>query len=125
MTDGIRPPRRTLLPVADGSPRGSDPVGPDAGDAGACPVLTLVGRGWCSLCDVMRETVAPLAVRHGFRLVEVDCDADPVSDARYGERIPVLVLGTPPDGEELAAGRADAAALDAALAAVAGGGVFR
>jgi hypothetical protein len=100
--------------------------GPDGGDAAAGPVLTLVSRSWCSLCDTMREALAPIAARHGLRVVERDCDADAALEALCGDRVPVLYAGDPAPGREIAEGRVDAASLDSALAArVAGSGVFR
>jgi len=114
---GVRITRRTLLPVAGDPPREPDPLG---------PVLTLVSRSWCSLCDTMREALAPIAARHGLRVVEIDCDADPGLEAMCGDRVPVLYAGEPAPGREIAEGRVDAASLDTALAArVAGSGVFR
>lgn len=89
--------------------------GPDTGDAGAGPVLSLVVRRWCSLCDAMREAIAPVAARHGARVVEVDLDAHPEWEERYGERVPVLVSGAPPDGEVLAELTLDAGALERRL----------
>ena len=65
-------------------------------------MLSLVVRRWCSLCDAMREAVAPIAARHRARIVEVDLDAHPEWEERYGERVPVLVAGAPPEGEVLA-----------------------
>lgn len=93
--------------------------GPDTGDAGAGPVLTLVVRPWCSLCDTMREVMAPIVARHGARVAEVDLDAHPEWEDRFGERVPVLLAGAAPDGAVLAELELDPAALDRALAAAA------
>lgn len=90
--------------------------GPDTGDAGAGPALSLVVRRWCSLCDAMRDEAAPIAARHGFGIVDVDLDAHPEWESRFGERVPVLLLGPAPDGEVLASLALDAADLDRALA---------
>jgi thiol-disulfide isomerase/thioredoxin len=91
--------------------------GPDTGDAGAGPALTLVVRSWCSLCDTMREALAPVAARHGARVAEVDLDAHPDWEERFGERVPLLLAGAAPEGAPLAALTLDANALDAWLTA--------
>jgi hypothetical protein len=49
----------------------------------------------------------------GIAFVEVDVDADPASEERYGERVPVLVR---PDGSEICHYFLDDAALRGALA---------
>ena len=79
-------------------------------------MLSLVVRPWCSLCDAMREAVAPIAARHRARIVEVDLDAHPEWEERYGERVPLVLAGMPPDGEVLAELRLDAAAVERWLA---------
>ena len=75
-------------------------------------MLSLVVRPWCSLCDAMRAAIAPVAARHGARVVEVDLDAHPEWEERYGERVPVLVAGAPPEGEVLAELTLDARAVE-------------
>lgn len=60
-------------------------------------MLTLYGRTYCHLCDDMAALLAPLAGEYGFAIEVVDVDASPDLEARYGERVPVLVH----DGEEL------------------------
>ncbi len=92
--------------------------GPDTGDAGAGPELTLLVRSWCSLCDAMRAALAPVAARHAVRVVEVDLDAHPEWEERYGERVPALFIGTPADGREIAALTLDPQRVSAALAEV-------
>ena len=57
------------------------------------PELTLYIRTYCHLCDEMRAAVEPWRARLGLRLVEVDVDADPVLEARLGEKVPVLMAG--------------------------------
>ena len=59
--------------------------------------LTLYSRTYCHLCDDMAAALAPLASAHGFTVEVVDVDASPALEARYGERVPVLVH----DGAEL------------------------
>jgi len=65
------------------------------------PVLTLLTRAYCHLCDDMRDAIAPLAARFDATVTELDVDADPALEERYGERVPVLLLGSPAAGVEL------------------------
>lgn len=73
--------------------------------------LTLLVRAYCHLCDEMREVVAPLAAAAGCSVSEIDVDADPALEARWGERVPVLLAGD----LELCHYRIDCAALAAYL----------
>jgi glutaredoxin len=59
--------------------------------------ITLYGKPGCHLCETARTVVERVRGEHGFELEEVDVSIDPLLNARYGERIPVLEL----DGEEL------------------------
>jgi hypothetical protein len=68
---------------------------------GRARVLTLLSRAYCHLCDDMREALAPLAAEAGAQVVELDVDADPALEARYGDLVPVLLLGGVRDGVEL------------------------
>lgn len=79
-------------------------------------ILTLLVRSYCHLCDEMRDALAPVAARHGAKVVEIDLDARPEWEARFGDRVPVLLLGSAPLGEVLAELRIDAAALERRLA---------
>jgi hypothetical protein len=83
----------------------------------AAHTLTLIGRTYCHLCDEMANALRPLAAAHGARVVVLDADADPMLEAAYGERVPVLVLGEPLQGAELCHYRLDTARVVAALAA--------
>jgi hypothetical protein len=80
------------------------------------PVLTLLSRAYCHLCDEMRDAVMPIAMRHDVEVVEVDVDAYPGLETAFGDRIPVLLLGAPTDGIELCRYHLDADAVEAALA---------
>jgi Glutaredoxin-like domain (DUF836) len=82
-------------------------------------VLTLLSRAYCHLCDEMRDALAPIALRHGAGVADIDVDAYPGLEAAFGERVPVLLLGTPEDGVELCHYHLDADAVEAALAALA------
>jgi thiol-disulfide isomerase/thioredoxin len=75
--------------------------------------LTLYGRAWCHLCDEMRAALGPLATEFGVQLEVVDIDADPVLEARYNERVPVLVC----EGVELCHYHLDEGRVRAALTA--------
>ena len=58
--------------------------------------VVLYGKAGCHLCDDARAVVAEVRTRREFGLTEVDVSLDPVLNARYGERIPVVTI----DGEE-------------------------
>ena len=79
-------------------------------------MLTLLSRAYCHLCDEMREALAPLAAQAGARVVELDVDADPALEARFGELVPVLMLGGVADGVELCHYTLDVSRVRAALA---------
>jgi hypothetical protein len=79
-------------------------------------VLTLLTRAYCHLCDDMRVAIAPLAARFGATVIELDVDADAGLEERYGERIPVLLLGSPLEGVELCHYTLDSAAVHRSLA---------
>jgi thioredoxin reductase (NADPH) len=55
--------------------------------------LTLYFREYCSLCHQMLAELQPWQARHGFELLVVDVDADPVLEARFNELVPVLMEG--------------------------------
>ena len=85
------------------------------------PVLTLLTRAYCHLCDDMRVALEPLAARFGATVSELDVDTDAALEERYGERIPVLLLGSPADGVELCHYSLDSTAVHRALAEQANG----
>ena len=58
--------------------------------------LTLYGKPGCHLCEEARAVVDEVRERRPFELEEVDITRDPALEARYRERIPVVVI----DGEE-------------------------
>jgi hypothetical protein len=91
-----------------------------AGDATRTGIrLTLLVRAYCHLCDDMRERLVPLARAHRAAIDEIDVDAHPVLESRYGDRVPVLLLGAPDAGEELCHYVLDATRVQAALEAAA------
>ena len=63
----------------------------------------------------MRAAVQPLATAAGARVTEIDVDADAALEARFGDRVPVLLLGSA-GGVELCHYRLDAARVARALA---------
>lgn len=69
--------------------------------------LTLLTRAYCHLCDEMRAALRPIAERSSATIDEIDVDANPALEARFGERVPVVILGGI-DGRELCHFRLDA-----------------
>ena len=65
--------------------------GPLSAAAGALEV-TLFRREACHLCEMVEEEIRS-AEGAGVRLTEVDVDADPTMQHRYGLRVPVVVVG--------------------------------
>jgi glutaredoxin len=55
-------------------------------------LLTLYSKPGCHLCEQAEADLRRLARRHPHQLQKVDITQDPVLLARYGERIPVLVI---------------------------------
>jgi hypothetical protein len=76
--------------------------------------LTLLIRAYCHLCDDMRTALAEHVP--DVAVLEVDVDADPVLEARWGAQVPVLLA----EGHEVCHYRLDTGALDAILARSAG-----
>ena len=79
--------------------------------------LTLLVRAYCHLCDEMRVALQPLADAAGAQVIEIDIDANPALESRWGERVPVLLLGSVEQGHELGHHRLDAACVERALKA--------
>jgi thioredoxin reductase (NADPH) len=69
--------------------------------------LTLLVRAYCHLCDEMSEDLAPLLASCDATVELLDVDADPVLEARWGDKVPVLLGGE----QELCRYRLDAAAV--------------
>ena len=55
------------------------------------PLLTVYGRGYCHLCDDMIAALHALQGRFTFDVKVVDVDADDALEARFGEKVPVLM----------------------------------
>ena len=82
--------------------------------------VTLYTKPDCCLCDEAREAIQRVQQELSIELEQVDITHDPALTARYGERIPVVVVGGVEafeyrvDEHQLRsaiAGRAEAAAL--------------
>jgi Glutaredoxin-like domain (DUF836) len=76
------------------------------------PRFLLYSREGCHLCELMAEELAGVleGSTHGFDLVDVD--ADPAARARWGHKIPVLLL----DNELVCHGSLDTEEVHKALA---------
>ena len=72
----------------------------------------LYSRPGCGLCEEMLSDLAALPSAHGIPIDVVDVDLDPAARARYGHKIPVLLL----TGELLCHGRLDPDEVDKTLA---------
>ena len=55
------------------------------------PLLTVYGRTYCHLCDDMIAALQSLQGRFSFEIQVVDVDTDAALEARFGEKVPVLV----------------------------------
>ena len=76
--------------------------------------LTLYGKPGCHLCEEAREVVLAVRERQAFDLEEVDITRDPVLEAAYRERIPVIAI----DGQEVLELVVEATELERALASM-------
>ena len=59
-------------------------------------LVELVSAQGCHLCDSARRVLEDVRLEIPFELVEIDITGDPDLEARYRERIPVVLV----DGEE-------------------------
>lgn len=55
--------------------------------------VVLYTREHCSLCVEAAAVLGKIAGEHGYAVWEEDVDKDPALAARYGDRVPVGVLG--------------------------------
>ncbi len=73
---------------------------------GPRPVVTLIGRPDCHLCDEARAVVSGVCTDLGVHWQELSITDDPALADRYWEQIPVvLVDGEPHDFWRVDAGR--------------------
>ena len=70
--------------------------------------LTVYSRRGCHLCEEMILDLEMARRGQAWDFAVVDVDGDPELARRYGERVPVLLLGE----RELCAGRLDPGALE-------------
>ena len=77
--------------------------------------VTLYGKPGCHLCEEARAVVLDVQTRRPFELTEVDITRDPRLEARYRERIPVVVI----DGREALELVIEATELEQAIASMA------
>jgi len=75
--------------------------------------LRVYGRSYCHLCDDMITALRALQAPLAFEIELFDVDGDQALEARFGERVPVLVDAR---GEEICNYRLDADALRKRLA---------
>jgi hypothetical protein len=68
----------------------------------------LYSRAGCGLCEEMLEELAALPSAQGIPIDVIDIDREPSAKARYGHKIPVLMLA----GEVLCHGRLDPEEVD-------------
>jgi hypothetical protein len=54
--------------------------------------VVLYGKAGCHLCEEAQAEIHAVRARRPFDLTEVDVSLDPVLHARYGERIPVVLV---------------------------------
>ena len=57
------------------------------------PRVEIYTRNGCHLCDVAKEVVYPVARAEGIDVVEVDIEADPELEQKFGEQVPVIFVG--------------------------------
>jgi glutaredoxin len=77
--------------------------------------LTLYGKPGCHLCEEARAVVDEVRTRREFELEDVDITRDPALEARYRERIPVVLI----DGQEALELVIEATELERCLASMA------
>jgi thioredoxin reductase (NADPH) len=55
--------------------------------------FTVLSRAYCHLCHELFAALEPLAGRYGWSIEVIDIDRFPELEARWGERVPVLLAG--------------------------------
>ena len=56
------------------------------------PVVTLIGRPGCHLCDDARDVVLKTRVKRAFDLEELSIDDHPSLADKYRDHVPVVLL---------------------------------
>lgn len=77
----------------------------------AAPLITVLSRPGCHLCEEALAALAPIAAEHGAEIVEVNIETDDELHREHLERIPVIVIG----GAEVCHHFVDSTAVRAAL----------
>jgi glutaredoxin len=77
------------------------------------PVITLLGKPGCHLCDEARDVIAKVAAELGVQWEERDITRSAADNERYWEQIPVTLI----DGVQHDFWRVDEARLKSALLA--------
>jgi hypothetical protein len=80
--------------------------------SGNSPRFLLYSREGCHLCELMAEELAGVLAGSAYQVELVDVDADPAARARWGHKIPVLLL----DNELVCHGSLDPEEVHKALA---------
>lgn len=75
------------------------------------PTLTVLSREYCHLCDDLIAALRQFQGRYDFAIEVVDVDRHPELEARWGDKVPVLLDGQ----RELCHYFLDAEAVDARL----------
>jgi hypothetical protein len=70
--------------------------------------FSLYSRPGCTLCEEMLTDLAALPAARGIPIDVIDVDLEPATRARYGHKIPVLLLA----GELVCHGRLDPEEVD-------------
>jgi hypothetical protein len=60
---------------------------------GSCPVVTIMSKPECHLCDIAKARVENVARQVGVDVKVVDITGDPELLKRYCQRIPVVLVG--------------------------------
>ena len=58
------------------------------------PLLTLYGHSYCHLCTEMQAALGACRERWAFDLRLVDIEGNSTLETEFGERVPVLKLGS-------------------------------
>ena len=62
-------------------------------EPGSVPKLTVLSREYCHLCEELLAGLERLRQRHGFEIEVVDVDRHPELEARWGDKVPVVLDG--------------------------------
>jgi thioredoxin reductase (NADPH) len=81
-------------------------------EPGSVPKLTVLSREYCHLCDDLLAALRRYQGRYDFDIEVIDVDRHPALEARWGDKVPVVL-----DGEiEVCRYHLDPHAVDARLA---------